>query len=522
MTSQLVGTDFTDGALLPNYVNGRLLVAEDLATGQQSLRTRDTRIGEAAGAGIVRGLWVTSTQTTLSIGPGLALSRAGAPVVVPKAVTLKLTRSVTAQPVDDSDFACCGPGAGDEETSALTQGLLLLTARPSCRLDGQAPLVPPPTSQTSSCCAAQWQVEGVEFRAIVLPVGAAVAGESVTTTNRRNLVAHWCFGTEQLLGLGRDPFSFDPAYGGFDRLPAADLTAYDVPLAVLHWDGHAVTDLDNWSARRRVTEPDPVPSPWSATVSERRESDGIARFLQFQNQAEELVSRSLAGSAIADTYFGYLPPVGFLPVDSGGMRTLAENSVRDLLAEEAPNNEPVVTHLNEPIGVAANLDETAEAVKLLRAEQLAAFKSLLTVADASGGYGFTPQRFFGSLARPGGFIDWELAEWFLEQSWRAMPVATGSREDVDGDEIPVLANEKERGEIRTTTLFTYYYVIQNIEAAAARTALKRSLGVKGNSTIGSLSAAARLYVVFIANRRWATKAEAPVMPYSTTRLAGER
>ena len=27
MTSQVLGSDFTDGALLPNYVNGRLLVA---------------------------------------------------------------------------------------------------------------------------------------------------------------------------------------------------------------------------------------------------------------------------------------------------------------------------------------------------------------------------------------------------------------------------------------------------------------------------------------------------------------
>lgn len=525
MTSQVVGADFTDGALLPNYVNGRLLVAEDLATGQQSLRTRDTRIGEAAGAGVVRGLWVTSTQTTLTIAAGLAISSAGSPVVVPRAVTLKLTRAVIAQPTDDADFSCCGPTGGDEEMSGLTEGVLLLTARPSCRLDGQAPLVPPPTSQTSSCCAAQWQVEGVEFRAIVLPVGSTIAGESVTTTNRRNLVAHWCFGTERLLRLGRDPFSFDPAYGGLDRLPAADLTAYDVPLAVLHWDGHAVADLDNWSARRRVTQPDPVPSPWSATVSERRESDGIARFLQFQNQAEELVSRSLAGSATADTYFGHLPPVGFLPVDSGGFRALAEKNVSALLAEETPNSAPVVTHLNQPIGFATHPDETVEAIRTLRDAQLAGFKSLLTVADASDGYGFSPQRFFGSLAQVGGFLDWELAEWFLEQSWRAMPVATSSREDINQDidhnivAGPNHEKERERDDL-PTTLFTYYYVIQNVEAAAARVTLTRSLGAQVRRTIGSLSAP-RLYVVFIANRRWATRSRPPFAVYSESGFAGE-
>ena len=48
MTSQLVGSSFADGALLPNYVNGRLLAAEDLATGQSTLLRRDTWIGQAA------------------------------------------------------------------------------------------------------------------------------------------------------------------------------------------------------------------------------------------------------------------------------------------------------------------------------------------------------------------------------------------------------------------------------------------------------------------------------------------
>ena len=35
MTSQLVGSSFANGALLPNYVNGRLLAAEDQRKRQQ-------------------------------------------------------------------------------------------------------------------------------------------------------------------------------------------------------------------------------------------------------------------------------------------------------------------------------------------------------------------------------------------------------------------------------------------------------------------------------------------------------
>ncbi|HXH78125.1 hypothetical protein [Nocardioides sp.] len=545
MSSQVVGADFTDGALLPNYVNGRLLVAEDLATSQQSLRTRDTRIGEAAGAGTVRGLWVTGSQTTLTIQPGLALCRAGGPVVVPRAVTLKLTHAVAAQPVDDSDFSCCGGAPGGEEGSALTEGMLLLTARASCRLDGQAPLVPPPTTQVSSCCAAQWQVEGVEFRAIVLPVGSVVAGAAVTDTNRRNLVAHWCFGTEQLLRFGRDPFAFDPAYGGFDRLAAADLTPYDVPLAVLHWDGHAVIDLDNWSARRRVTQPDAVPSAWSATVSERRESDGIARFLQFQDQAEELVSRALAGSARADTFFGQLPPVGFLPVDNSGFRKLAEEGVRDLAkqpahptyeeAAEAAENAWTSRRYRMTDSVPGESAENElqqieivsgvkEAVKTLRKEHISAFKQLLAVADASVGHGYDPERFFGSLGRSGGFLDWELAEWALEQSWRAMPVATRTREDDDPDAIADAKSNRERrdhADMRRATPFTYYYVIQNLETAADNTALYRQMSSRKRRANGGFSAS-RLYVVFIANRRWATRSRPPWLSYHPTGMTGAR
>lgn len=533
MTNQVVGADFTDGALLPNYVNGRLLVAEDLATGQQSLRTRDTRIGEAAGAGVVRGLWVTSSQTTLTINPGLALCPAGGPVVVPRAVTLTLTHSVAAQPTNDADFGCCGGAPGDEEGSALTQGILLLTARASCRLDGRAPLVPPASSQVSSCCAAQWQVEGVEFRVVALPIGSVVAGEEVTDSNRRNLVAHWGLGTEQLLLLGRNPFGFDPHYRGFDTLAAADLTPYDVPLAVLRWDGRAVTDLDNWSARRRVTHPDAVPSSWSATVSERRESDGIARFLQFQDQAEELVSRALAGSATADRYFGLLPPVGFLPVENSGFRKLAEEGVRDLLkqrdvptieeataaAESAWTSRAYRMTESVPGLVEANeitvSDELKEATRVLRTRHVAAFKQLLEVADASAGYGFDPQRFFGSLARAGGFLDWELAEWALEQSWRAMPVST--RMSQDEEPSASVGFQTASREPEMVPPLTYYYVIQNLGAAAANTLLYRSADRRSRTKQGGFSTS-KLYVVFIANRRWVTRARPPFAPYSSTSL----
>lgn len=525
MTSQIVGSDYTDGALLPNYVNGRLLVAEDLATGQQSLRTRDTRIGEAAGVGVVRGLWVTGTSTTLTVQAGLGISRAGEPVVVPKATTLQLTSTTAPTGGNPADFACCGGGADGVE-SALTSGVLLLTARPACRLEGQAPLVPPPGSTVSSCCAAQWLVQGVEFRAIRLPVGTAVAGQTVSAGNRRSLVAHWCFGTEQLARLGQNPFTFDGAYSGLDQLDAGDLTTYDVPLAVFSWDGAQVADLDNWSARRRVTDPDPTPSSWSVTVSDRRTAEGQARFLQFQDQAEELVSRALAGSAAAADFFGFLPPVGFLPVDNTQFKKSAEASVPDIAALTREPAPPTPDEAEAEVAAewrarAFNLAQPAERASLAQPRAtskayLQFYKKLITIADATVGYGYDPERFFGGLARFGGLLDWEVAEWALNQSWKAMPVSTKVGDTEEGDTEDA---DAEAGRLRRPP-YTYYYVIQNLEAADASTSMFVTGGRMLRKKLGFVRS--DLYVVFIANRRWASGADAPAVPYSLRTLTYER
>ena len=77
----------------------------------------------------------------------------------------------------------------------------------------------------------------------------------MTTANCRNLLAHWCLGTAQLAKLGADPFNFSPAYRGLDQLASADLTPCDLPLCVFYWDAEAISFIDNWSVRRRVTRP---------------------------------------------------------------------------------------------------------------------------------------------------------------------------------------------------------------------------------------------------------------------------
>jgi hypothetical protein len=570
MTSQVVGSDYTDGALLPNYVNGRLLVAEDLATSQASLRTRDTRVGETAGAGVVRGLWVTGTNTTITVAPGLAMSGAGEPVVVPRSITLQLTFATAATPASGASFSCCSTDDGSGQGSSLTSGILVLTARPACRLEGSAPMAPSPGSTVSPCCAAQWQVEGVEFRAIALPIGTTVDGITITPGNRRNLVAHWCFGTEQLEQLGVDPFGLNPAYSGFDQLDPADLTPYDVPLAVFRWDGTAVTDLDNWSARRRVTDPDPVPSSWSVTVADRRLADGQARFLQFQDQAEELVSRALARSAAAADFFGLLPPVGFLPVDNAQFRKMAEVNLRAVKVQQANAAEPAtegdttagiaaewaarpysmseqyaqmmiqpevpVMHqmfaAEQPIGVStqpvdgppapapAPAPAPPSAQKQLKWTELGTFyQNLVDIADASVGYGYDPETFFGRLGRSGGILDWDIAEWALHQSWRADPVSTQQWliEQLQS-ELYLRDQASNNSSSSFQAPITYYYVIGNLEAANSATLLRRTSGnlYRGHRQQKQQAGFVRsnLYVVFIVNQRWVTGTTGPFVNYA--------
>jgi hypothetical protein len=459
MTSQTIGSDFTDGTLLPNYVDGRVLVAGDLATGQAGLQALGVRAGQAAGAGVVRGLWVTPGATSLSLTPGLGLARSGQPVVLPKAVTLPLVSTTTTPgPGRTATFSCCaGPGPSTV-TTGLAPGDYLLTARPASRTQGSSPLGATPGSTFSPGCTAQWTVEGVEFRVITIPLPAQVNGMSVTPDNHRNLVAHWILGTEQLARLPQDPFAFAPAYSGLDRLGPADLSESDLPLAVFAWNGQSVTSLDNWPARRRITTPDPVTAPWSALVSDRRAADGQARFLQFQEQLQAVVAAGTASSVSVQDVFGFIPPVGFVPVSGISTLDAKTGSIKTEDAEPG-DTKPVPNGGTRPATPAA--------------PAAAAFRS---------GSGFDPFTFFGRLADPGGTIDWEVANFALQQSWTELSVPT----DLFFSEGPAP--------------LTYYYVQQNLDSQPA-----------GN-----------LYVVYLADLPWQygpTSNLASARPARATRAA---
>ena len=410
MASQLVGSSFADGALLPNYVNGRLLAAEDLATSQSTLLRRDTWIGQAAGPGIVSGLSVTAAATTLTVAAGLGITPSGEPVSVPGPVTLPFSVAGAPSTPAGGSFANCTATSGGPQ-AAVTSGAYLLTALPACQLQGQAPMAIPPGSDTPVACTAQWQVEGVQFKAIPLPVSTAntvgtvntVDGITVTPNNLRNLLAHWCFGTAQLAEIGVDPFSFATAYRGLDQLASTDLTPCDLPLCVFYWDAGAITFIDNWSVRRRTTRPDVSGAPWSAAVADQRSADGEARFLQFQDQISGLMTAGVSRKTVASEVFGLLPPVGFLPVTP------------DAIAKDISGFRPVTADARPRVSSRLADSLSPEAINILQAN----------VSQLGPQSGFVPSTFFSGLAlHYGGILAWDTAYYALRQSYLLSALVT--------------------------------------------------------------------------------------------------
>lgn len=488
MTSQVLGSDWTGGATRPHYVDGRLLTAADLLAGQDVLLGRDRRVARAAGAGVVHGLDVTGSATTLTIGTGLGINRSGDPVEVPSAITVPLTSATLGQQATTSGFSCCSSTTPDGTTTGVPVGRYVLVARPDSRVDGSSPLAPPPTGAVSAGCGPRWDTGGVQLRVVLLPIGTTFGRFDVTELNSRNVVAHWCLGTLQLQRIGIDPFSgaptgVDPAYGGLDTLDAGELTDDDLPLAVFAWDGRSLSDLDSWSARRRVTRPAPLDTAWATGVADRREADGQARLLQFQDEVEQLVGAGLAGRTQVGTSFAYLPPLGFLPLRMPELQGLAD-SLRSRKGGPA--------------------EALADEADLLAGRHAA----VAAAASVAGGQGFDPNDFFGTLARYGGALDWDVVEVLLQQSWRATAVPTDVRPQAD-----------DASRDHDTTPITWYYVMQNVLAyltglaAVARGRKPRTFGRRDR--FGPKAPAPAnpdrpdLYVVFVANRHWLSDSTPP-------------
>jgi hypothetical protein len=352
--SQYIGPIFETGIQTPHYFNGRLLTASDLQANQYATLTRQTLFGISSGYGIVTGLEVTAVKsnTELHIAPGKSLNRNGQVIHVQGEISLP-----PLPPPRQSDASASVQADQGQFTSVKSQtiqpapdasaGVYLLTLVPIA--DGYKGTAPAQlqtgnvvTGSSNSSIAAppvassQWEVERFRLKLIYLADSNLTGmysvddlqGITVNGDNRRNLVAHWCFGTLALQNLGGDPFNFQQQYGDADPLGSLpDLGDDDVPLATFHWNGSALTFVDMWSVRRRVIR-DTQSSSWQTVASDKRMAINQARFHQFQDHLNDLAKQSkqpktgfdLSKKQLTD-FFTFLPPLGFLPTSTSSVIT---------------------------------------------------------------------------------------------------------------------------------------------------------------------------------------------------------
>jgi hypothetical protein len=370
MSNQLLVANFNGGLRAPHYFNGRLLSAEELQTDQRAVLTRQGWLGQASGYGVVDGLMVTQLDATnIKITAGSGLNRQGELLHLSDNITLPLPLQGTLQPVNSTgSFTASTSQSTQSPANSTTGGAYLLTALPASHFEGLAPTqftIIANGTNNAPYYGNQWEVEGVQFKIIRLDDFDKVSG--VNDTNRRNLLAHWCYGSEVLPNIALDPFHFSDTAGGLDHLDPADLTPGDLPLAVFYWTGTALSFVDVWPARRRLIHPDAlvdtaetVSSPasnmpqsntsglqsppqrasllrtWKGLLGDRRLAVAQARFLQFQDLIQQLVDEKKASTVALKDYFRFLPPVGFLPVTLDSLQSLVGSPISSIRAHSDP------------------------------------------------------------------------------------------------------------------------------------------------------------------------------------------
>jgi hypothetical protein len=341
---ELLEPFLTGGIRNTNFFNGRLLSAEDLRQEQQANRARDAQLAGAIGAGVVHGLQVERapqteggglTNAVVLVRAGLALNDNGQSLSLPSDTEVALMREFDPVNAEAGLFATCAP---PRQTAVVAgAGVYLLVITPASGYEQRAPASGLGNAGlTSPGCGSRYAVEGVQFKLVNVNINT-LAGITATTRTQlntqmskgtaqslsllRNLLAHLFLASDEVDAFIADPFKADfsmqpnSKYGLLDTLRTqGDLTACDVPLALIYWTAGGVRFVDMWSARRRPTRR-AVFDRWSPILDDRHASEGEATFQQFQNQIEQLLASETSPQRIrAKDYFRYLPPVGIIPI----------------------------------------------------------------------------------------------------------------------------------------------------------------------------------------------------------------
>jgi hypothetical protein len=332
-----------------NFVNGRVLAAEDMTAERAATLQRQRLMGYCVGDGVACGFEVTLSASSVPYGQqvvhitaGVALTRNGDVLQLASDTDVTLAATLAVANVNGL-FAPCAP----PQTQLTNPGVYVLTVLPASGYQGQAPVTQLNSAGVATSCSSRYKTSGVQFRLAPLTLAStgtglqptlyALANQIQTQLNTgasaatltpqlsqfRNGLAHACFGTDTLSTYAANPFAGFPGSSSFDSYGLIDaqrtaglITDCEVPLALAYWTQQGIQFIDLWSVRRPVISGD-ASQKWPLFSGRRKCTEGLAMFLQFQDQIQALFSATGnplgALTAQAPQFFFYLPPVGLLP-----------------------------------------------------------------------------------------------------------------------------------------------------------------------------------------------------------------
>lgn len=342
------------GALNSHFFEGRLLTGRDLRDQREANREHDRYLGRALGAGIIDGLEVELDGThdgsdgnppIVAVKKGLAVNRKGDVIGLPKDdIKLALSRSIDQPDVAPADFyPCAGPPNHQHIPNGV--GVYLIVMSPAAAYKERAPKSGLGDNGVVTGCGSRYIQEGVQFRLVELNVteldglseatrelleddllsqNNPVGKTEISRLSRlRNVLAHLCFGTEALFEYAVDPSAIINGdysylkYTAVDELRALEaLDDCDIPLALCYWTLEGVAFVDMWSVRRSAWRRDEHRRQTPSLIQAHIVDAEAVRF-QFQDQLRFIQAGAAVSSAVeALDYFLYLPPVGYVPVQS--------------------------------------------------------------------------------------------------------------------------------------------------------------------------------------------------------------
>ncbi len=316
----------TGGIWSANFFNGRMLSAEDLRLEKKANKDARGLLGHAIGDGVAYGLEVkeaigqsTKQAPVLTVSEGLAVNREGQPLLLQPAIDVVLVRPAqTSGPAVNALFADCQPL--QQGPNVVGKGVYLLTIQAASGTEGRAAVSG--LGNLEAACNAKYQIDGVQFRLIQLPITPTELSDAA---HLRNHMAYRCFGLNDNAVTSFITNPFGPVvtkYGLLDELRPNCLLDSEVPLALLFWTAaNGIEFIDMWSVRRRITRR-AADTDLPLLVTDRRMAEGEAMFLQFQEQLDglRLAGQNLS-AMVGNTRFNHLPPVGVLPIQVSGVST---------------------------------------------------------------------------------------------------------------------------------------------------------------------------------------------------------